>query len=84
MSFLHSWKGELRRAQACPPGCIMTNSGQSISWSSPRDVAHSTRPHCVLPSHVDTVEAAHQATVPAAGELCHLSPPRDVNPYLNS
>lgn len=27
-----------------------------------------------LPSHVDTMEAAHQAEVPAAEELCHLSP----------
>lgn len=77
VSFLHSysWKRELKRAQACLPSCIMTNSGQSISWSPPWDVAHSTCPCSILHSHGDSVEAAHQATVPAAEELCHLSTP---------
>lgn len=66
----YSWKRELRRAQAHPP--IMTNSGQSISWSPAWDIAHSTCPHHALPSHV---EGANQATVLAAGELCCLSHP---------
>lgn len=31
-------------------------------------------PCLALPSHVDAMEAAHQAEMPAAEELCHLSP----------
>lgn len=77
VSFLHSysWKRELKRAQACLPSCIMTNSGQSVSWSPPWDIAHSTCPCCILHSCEDSMEAAHQATVPVAEELWHLSTP---------
>lgn len=82
----YGWRRELERAQACPAGCIITTSDQSISWSP-----LGTRCSQHLPSLSPPLPGGRHGggtSGTSAGSkvaVATLTPSRgDVNPYLNS